>query len=95
VSLRDVGKNAASGLRWSPDGKNLAFSGEKRPEPRQLFVFHSQDGHITKILDEGECHFWSPDGKWISYAMEKRFKTRPEGVLWEMNVEEALAKLAK
>jgi beta-lactamase regulating signal transducer with metallopeptidase domain/dipeptidyl aminopeptidase/acylaminoacyl peptidase len=95
VNLKDIGKDTASGLRWSPDGKNLAFEARKGVESGQVFLFHSQDDHITKILDEGGYFFWSPDGKWISYQIEQRVKSRPEGVLWEMDVEEALAKLAK
>ena len=51
---------------------------------------------MTKILDEEDAYFfWSPDSKWISYSIEQNIKTRPEGVLWEMDVEEAMAKLAK
>jgi Tol biopolymer transport system component len=39
---------------------------------------------------------WSPDGKWISYFSEdEEVKTRPEGVIWELDVEESLAKIAK
>ena len=96
VKLEEIGKDIASGLRWSPDGKSLAFAARKAREPSQLFLFRSQDGHITKILDEeGGYFFWSPDGRWISYQIEQRIKTRPEGVLWEMDVEEALAKLSK
>jgi beta-lactamase regulating signal transducer with metallopeptidase domain/dipeptidyl aminopeptidase/acylaminoacyl peptidase len=96
VNLKDIGKDTASGLWWSPDGRNLAFNAQKGRASAQLFLFRGQDGHITKILDEAEYYFFgSPDGKWISYKIEQRFKSRPEGILWEMDVEEALAKLAK
>jgi len=42
-----------------------------------------------------EPYFWSPDSKWISQGRRQVEKTRPEGVLWEMDVGEAVAKLAK
>lgn len=96
MNLTDLDKDEASWLRWSPDGKTLAFQATKGRLTGQGYLFHSQDGDITKLLDEpGDLGFWSPDGKWISYGMEIRVKTRPEGVLWEMDVEDALAKLAK
>ncbi len=38
---------------------------------------------------------WSPDSKWISYFAEEVVKVQPEGILWELAIDEALAKLAK
>ena len=88
ANVKDISKGFATGLHWSPDGKTLAFKARK-----QAFLFHSQDGRITKIDDEVVSYFWSPDSKWISYNGFRFVKTRPEGVLWEMDVEEVLAKL--
>jgi beta-lactamase regulating signal transducer with metallopeptidase domain/Tol biopolymer transport system component len=96
VDLKDTGKEMVSDLSWSPDGKTLAFGAQKRGESSfQGFLFHSQDGHITKIADEVPYFFWSPDSKWLSYNGFRYVKSRPEGVLWEMDVEEALAQMAK
>jgi len=96
VNLEEIGKDTASGLHWSPEGQSLAFEAREAREPGQLHLFRPQDGHITKILDEEVgFFFWSPDGKWISYPIEQNVKTRPAGVLWEMDVDEAVAKLSK
>lgn len=39
--------------------------------------------------------YWSSDNKWISYFANERVKTRPEGVIWELDVEESPAKISK
>jgi len=98
VNAADIGTERMDHLRWSPDGKTLAFRARKVGESgNQLFLFRSSDGHVTKVADGlPSGYFWSPDSKWISHYAGSRFvKTRPEGVLWEMDVEEAVAKLAK
>ena len=97
ANVNDIGTRFATGLQWSPDGKTLAFKAQKKGEAgqAQVFLFHTQDGRITKITDESIDYFWSPDSKWISYRGWGFAKTRPEGVLWEMDVEEAVAKLAR
>jgi beta-lactamase regulating signal transducer with metallopeptidase domain/Tol biopolymer transport system component len=96
VNLTEIGEDTARGLRWSPDGKTLAFRCEKPSVSSRLYLLHSQDGHVTRLLDErGESNFWSPDGKWISYGTETRVRTRPESVVWEMDMDEAVAKLNK
>ena len=99
VNVKEVGeKDEVSGLQWSPDGKTLAFKATikaKGEEGSGVFLFHSQDGRITKIAGDVQFYSWSPDSKWISTGGLRVVKTRPEGVLWEMDVEEALAKLTK
>ena len=37
----------------------------------------------------------SPNGKWIAYFDTEFYKARSGSVLWEMDAEEALAKVAK
>jgi bla regulator protein BlaR1 len=97
VDIKDLDKGFAIALRWSPDGKILAFKTHKQGESyqNQLLLFHRQDGRITKVADEAIYYFWSPDSKWISYMGFRFVKARPAGVLWEMDVEEAIAKLGK
>jgi beta-lactamase regulating signal transducer with metallopeptidase domain/Tol biopolymer transport system component len=97
VNLNDLDMGSATGLHWSPDGKALAFKSHKPGESyqNQLFLFDNQDGHITKVADEIVYYFWSPDSQWISCMGFRFVKTRPAGILWEMDIEEALARLAK
>lgn len=90
VNMKDLGMKSAAALQWSPDGKALAFKAGN-----QLFLFHTQDSSVTKVADEGSYYFWSPDSQWISYLGTRCVKTRPAGILWEMDIEEAWAKLAK
>ncbi|MBN1974177.1 MAG: PD40 domain-containing protein [Sedimentisphaerales bacterium] len=96
VSLKEIDLDTVSVISWSPDGTKMAFEARKGGEPWQIFLFNSQDGHIEKIItDEVSYFFWSPDSKWISYGTEQLVKVRPEGIIWEMDVEEAVAKLKK
>ena len=62
---------------------------------RKLYIYHLDNAKVDRF-DGDAPWYWSPDNKWISYfAEDQSVKTRPEGVLWEMDVEEALAKLDK
>ena len=95
---KDMGIDDVSWPRWSPDGRLLAFQDgtpklyvyrpdSAKPEP----LSGSTSGNVIGLLPWS----WSPDSKWISCFSMETVKTRPEGVLWEMDVEEALTKLAK
>jgi len=37
---------------------------------------------------------WSPDGKWIAYNSDGEAKTRPEGIIWELQVDSFLKNAA-
>ncbi len=83
-------------LRWSPDGRNLAFLGLRKSEwSWHIFMIPAEGGEVTKLAvdDPGEkIHlYWSPDGKWISYGSSGFVKTRPEGEIWEADVSELLS----
>jgi len=95
VHLKDLGFERASWLRWSPDGKFLAFVGGSSQDMK-LCVYQPSTAKLQGLTDQGVAPFyWSPDSKWISYFSSGAVKTRPEGVLWELDVDEAVAKLAK
>jgi beta-lactamase regulating signal transducer with metallopeptidase domain/Tol biopolymer transport system component len=95
VRLTDTRIDGVTWPRWSPDGRLLAFQGGI---DQNLYVYRPDNGK-PQPLSSGEIDldawYWSPDSKWISFFSTETVKTRPEGVLWEMDVEEALAKLAK
>jgi beta-lactamase regulating signal transducer with metallopeptidase domain/Tol biopolymer transport system component len=93
--LKDLGMERVSWVRWSPDGHLLAFEGGTGRRDMKLYVYQPDNAKLQRLSDAVAPFYWSPDNKWISFFSAQIVKTRPEGVLWEMDVEEALAKLAK
>ncbi len=95
IDLEEQGVEGGRGLCWLPDGKHLAFIGEKGgKEPTRIFVVPAKGGKVTELAsDDDDWKDWiypSPDGNWISYNAEGYVKTRPEGTIWEVDVEELL-----
>ena len=89
------GLERALGFSWLPDGKRFAFIGQKgREGPVRIYVVPAEGGKIAELAaDDDNWKDWlypSPDGKWISYDSEGTVKTRPEGSIWEVNVEDLL-----
>jgi Tol biopolymer transport system component/TolA-binding protein len=94
-------------LKWSPDGKNLAFIGTK--ETDDYASYPDGKSQIYKIPVNGDPPVriaaddddfkdflsWSPDGKWIAYSPMKPVKVRPESTMWEADFNEIIEKLAK
>jgi hypothetical protein len=98
VSLKDLGIEKVSWIRWSPDGRLLAFQGgpSLRGGNMKFYVYQPNGAKLQQLADESiDPFYWSPDSKWISYFSYETVKTRPEGILWEMDVDEAIAKLEK
>jgi len=95
VRLNDLGLKRACVLRWSPDGCFLAFDGGTEYGDMKLYVYQADNAKLQRLTDEGAFAHWSPDSKWISYFSWQAVKTRPEAILWELDVDEAVAKLAK
>jgi dipeptidyl aminopeptidase/acylaminoacyl peptidase len=55
--------------RWSPDGKHLAFNGEK---DLSLYIYIiDSDGTNLKEIIKGQLPDWSYDGQEIAFAYEK------------------------
>jgi beta-lactamase regulating signal transducer with metallopeptidase domain/Tol biopolymer transport system component len=94
LRVKDMGIDRVGWLRWSPDGRLLAFQGGIEYPDQKLYVYHPDNAKLDRF-DGDAPWYWSPDSKWISFFSEQTVKTRPEGVLWEMDVEEAITKLAK
>jgi dipeptidyl aminopeptidase/acylaminoacyl peptidase len=62
------GDSSASGPRWSPDGKKIAYV-----TGSQIWVMdHDGDDkeQVTKISTGASGPVWSPDGKWIAFTSD-------------------------
>ncbi|MBN1388883.1 MAG: PD40 domain-containing protein [Bacteroidales bacterium] len=94
-------------LKWSPDGKNLAFIGTKEMEDKASFpdgktcIYNIpvDGGPPVRVAPDDDDYkwalSWSCDGKWIAYSPEKPVKVRPESTIWEADFDEILEKMAK
>jgi Tol biopolymer transport system component len=94
LRVKDLGIDQVGCLRWSSDGRLLGFQGTEGGK-RKLYIYHLDNAKLDRFAGSTTPWYWSPDNKWISYFADENVKTRPEGVLWELDVEEALAKLDK
>jgi Tol biopolymer transport system component len=90
-------------MSWSPDEQTIALSLEVKPGQSdrkgfgtRVFTVTVPDGRWTEL--DGEPGYncsvnWSPDGKWISYDLEEQVKIRPEGILWELDLDAYLKQM--
>jgi Tol biopolymer transport system component/beta-lactamase regulating signal transducer with metallopeptidase domain len=94
--FQDLGIDRANWQQWSPDGRFLAFQGKTGQEGLKLYVYQPDTAKLQRLADDDDVFlfYWSPDSRWISYFSSQLVKTRPEGILWEMDVDEAAVKLA-
>jgi beta-lactamase regulating signal transducer with metallopeptidase domain/Tol biopolymer transport system component len=95
VRLQDAGCESASWLGWSPDGQRLAFYGGRRGATSRLCLFSPDTGKVTEMENTppaADSFCWSPDSKMISCTGEEAVKTRPAGVIRELDVAEAVRK---
>ena len=62
-----------------------------------VLELYDNTGQLLASDDDGwkDWIYPSPDGKWISYNAEDYVKTRPEGTIWEVDVEELLKGVKK
>jgi Tol biopolymer transport system component len=102
IDLEEQGiVDGAGGLCWFPDGKHIAFRSRKigKRQPTRIFKVPAKGGKVIELAsDDDGWKDWiypSPDGKWISYNAEDYVKARPEGTIWQADVEELLRVLKK
>jgi len=88
-------------MKWSPDEREIGLIITFKPDSSaqgssSIFTVTIPEGKwtgLTKRLGYNYSLLWSPDGKWISYDLEEYVKVRPEGILWEVEVESFLKKM--
>jgi Tol biopolymer transport system component len=107
LDLRKLQFSECINLKWSPDGKNLAFIGMKEtddpvsfPDGKwQIYNIPVNGGHPIRVAPDDDdfkwAISWSPDGKWIAYGPEKPVKVRPESTIWEADFEEIMEYFSK
>jgi len=63
---------SSSNPKWSPDGKWIAFTSNRKDNKSNLYILRIGGGEAEMITDvkSGVGDFeWSPDGKWFAYTM--------------------------
>ncbi len=67
-----------SDLRWSPDGKWLAYVETAANTYSQIKLYHLPDARITALTSdrvESRSPAWSTDGKWIYFLSERNLQS--------------------
>jgi Tol biopolymer transport system component len=90
-------------MEWSPNGGEIAVITVMEPGPsdvpnNRVFTVTVPEGKWTELAGQGGTNYyvyWSPDGKWISYDSEEFVKIRPEGILWEVEIDEYLDRMGQ
>ena len=94
LDLKELSVDSAWSFSLSPDGQRLTFLSYGPGDKYQIYSVPAAGGKFTELAadDSGEKYllFPSPDGKWISYQSDGYIKTRPEGEIWEVDLQELL-----
>lgn len=74
---------------FSPDGKKIAFSGQKLGDVPQIWIMNSDGSDMQKLTTEGGSEpCWSPDGSEIAYVRSNgREYSSKQGQIWIMNAD--------
>jgi Tol biopolymer transport system component len=71
-------------VRWSPDGRSLAYIGRRPGEPSRIYLVAADGGHPEVLLNETRGQSdpsWSPDGNSIVFGRSPQYiaeDTRPK-----------------
>ena len=72
--------------RYSPDGRQIAYSSYDRGGARGVWVMDAE-GRNQMLLGEGFDPSWSPDGQRIAFAKVVRQGTDPSSDIWVMDAD--------
>ncbi len=65
-------------VRWSPDGKWLAYAAPATNQFAQIFLYSVESGKATAITSDrydSESPTWSPDGKWLYFLSDRNLQS--------------------
>ena len=67
-----------NGVRWSPDGKWLAYAAPAKNQFDQVFLYSVESGKATAVTTDrydSESPTWSPDGKWLYFLSDRNLQS--------------------
>ena len=74
-----VNKDGGFGdVRWSPDGKWLAYAAPAANQLTQIFLYSVESGKATAVTSDrydSESPTWSPDGKWLYFLSDRNLQS--------------------
>ncbi|HKN66645.1 MAG TPA: S41 family peptidase [Gemmatimonadaceae bacterium] len=65
-------------VRWSPDGKWLAYVAPATNQFGQIFLYSVESGKATAVTSDrydSESPTWSPDGKWLYFLSDRNLQS--------------------
>ena len=75
-------------VKYSPDGKMIAFLSILTGKGEQLFRINSDGTELTKLTTEGCVEFsWSPENKIVFVSFDGVSLDKTKGTLWIMNAD--------
>jgi len=66
------GDKSSTNPKWSPDGRSLAFTSNRKDNKNNLYLLRLNGGEAEPVTDlkSNIADFeWSPDNRWIAYTM--------------------------
>ena len=84
VNIKDLDLDDCSSPEFSPDGKQMAFSGQSGTKS-SIYIYSFENKELPEIVDEDPDKLettlvgWSPNGKWLAYTTYERECKSPSG----------------
>jgi WD40 repeat protein len=83
-------------IKWSPDGRYLAFPAIKGGPSTDLFVYDNRDGQIRQLTsnpDSVSQLWWSPDGSWVILGIASNSNPPATSSVWAVSANGSRSKL--
>jgi Tol biopolymer transport system component len=59
---------------WSPNGRDIAFSGLNEGGYKDIYIFNSKTGELKRLMEDfynDSDPVWSPDGNYLAFASDR------------------------